>query len=295
MAEVVKLPHVAVCLAAYNGRRWLSEQIGSILCQRNVAVTVFISVDQSTDGTEELIDDLKSTDHRLVVLPHGHHFGGAASNFFRLISDVDFRSFDYVALADQDDIWLETKLSRACNALNSGEYDIYSSDVIAFWSDGKKRLVKKSFPQRRFDYYFESAGPGCSYVFSRIAIDATKAFLQKIGEAKNKVALHDWLFYAYCRRHGYKWLIDDQAYLLYRQHDSNQVGMNTGLSAFIKRICLVRKKWYLNQVMTIAELVAPGFKETLKDKMFLVRNFRQLRRRPRDQFVLLGMLLFNLF
>ena len=103
------MPTVAVVLAAYNGSRWIQEQIASIFAQQGVDVTLFISVDSSTDGTEALVNQLAAADSRIVVLPHGLRFGGAAPNFYRLLKDIDFSAFDYVALADQDDVWLSSK------------------------------------------------------------------------------------------------------------------------------------------------------------------------------------------
>ena len=48
----MELPKVAVLLAAYNGMQWIEEQLTSILGQSAVDVTVYISIDPSTDGTE---------------------------------------------------------------------------------------------------------------------------------------------------------------------------------------------------------------------------------------------------
>ena len=95
---------VAVCLAVYNGTQWLSEQIKAILDQRGVAVTVFVSVDSSTDGSEEWMDRQAAADRRIKILPHGKQFGGATRNFFRILDEVDFSNFDYVNFTDQDDI-----------------------------------------------------------------------------------------------------------------------------------------------------------------------------------------------
>lgn len=50
---------------------------------------------------------------RVTVLPGGQVFGGAAPNFFRLLRDVDMTGCDYVALADQDDLWHPDKLASA--------------------------------------------------------------------------------------------------------------------------------------------------------------------------------------
>ena len=153
MTEMQALPRVAICLAAFNGTRWLDEQLDSILRQEGVLPTVYVSVDCSTDGTEAWIDRRAADDSRIVVLPHGKRFGTAAKNFFRLLREVDFAEFDYVSLADQDDIWLENKLFHAITRMESLSLDAFSSDVMAFWEDGHRQLVKKSYAQKKYDYF----------------------------------------------------------------------------------------------------------------------------------------------
>ena len=64
-------PRVAILLAAYNGITWLPEQLDSILGQRNVEVSVFASVDLSTDGTEDWLLEQSRQDFRIVVLANG--------------------------------------------------------------------------------------------------------------------------------------------------------------------------------------------------------------------------------
>ena len=54
--KISTLPSIAVCLSSFNGFPWLSEQIDSIHRQSGVALTVLISVDISSDGTEKWID-----------------------------------------------------------------------------------------------------------------------------------------------------------------------------------------------------------------------------------------------
>lgn len=58
----------------------------------------------------------------------------------------------------------------------------------------------------------------------------------RIMRAVNKVCLHDWLLYAFARERKYKWFIDPQPGMLYRQHSNNQVGANASLLGAIKRI-----------------------------------------------------------
>lgn len=77
----VKSPRVAVLLAAYNGTQWIEEQLASILAQSAVDVTVYISVDASTDGTETWCAQFAADHQNMVVLPSGFRFGGASRNF----------------------------------------------------------------------------------------------------------------------------------------------------------------------------------------------------------------------
>lgn len=248
-------PSVAVCLAAFNGMKWLPEQLSSILAQKGVDVTVFVSVDRSSDNTEEWVDKAALHDPRIVVLSHGEKFGGAARNFFRLLRDVNFSEFEYVSFADQDDIWLPDKLIRAHKALLATGADAYSSNVLAFWVSGRTMLIKKSQPQQRWDFLFEAAGPGCTYVMKRALTCAIQDFLRSRWNDVQDVGLHDWFSYAYARANGYRWFIDDYPGMQYRQHEENQFGVNSGLRAYLHRARKVLNGWGLNQSALIAQLL----------------------------------------
>ncbi|MBE0424665.1 MAG: glycosyltransferase [Lutibacter sp.] len=287
---------IAILLAVYNGEKWLVEQIESILHQAYVVQTIFISLDLSDDDSLVLCKKLAKQYSNIQLLPYGERFGGAGKNFYRLIHDVDFSGFDYVALSDQDDIWLPNKLSHAVAMMQAHSADVVSSDVLAFWEDGREKLVKKSYPQKSFDYFFEAAGPGCTYVFKASVLQDFQAFLQQRWLQVNQVDLHDWMLYAYCRSKGYQWHIDNKPLMRYRQHANNQVGFNSGFKAYKKRLQLVRSHWYRNEVTKIVTLVDPQGKSGFRlNRWFLIRYFWQLRRRPRDAFALLVMIILNLY
>lgn len=294
------LPKVAVLLAAYQGIRWIAEQVDSILLQRNVSVTLFISVDACPensvdDGTLAWCQNLASIHDNVHMLPYGERFGGAGANFFRLLADVDFSEFDAISLADQDDIWLPTKLEFACECIRDGLCQVYSSNVTAFWPDGRQQLIKKSYPQRRYDHFFEAAGPGCTYVLDQSVAQSLQKFLRERRAYLNKVALHDWFIYAYCRQQDIAWYIDEQSTMHYRQHAGNQVGVNEGIAAYKKRLKQVASKYYRGQVEVICRLVAPELMPKLQSVWFRLTNVLQCRRRPRDRFALLFMFLLCIY
>ncbi|MDF5892367.1 glycosyltransferase family 2 protein [Pseudomonas syringae pv. syringae] len=283
-------PKVAVLLAAYNGMAWIEAQLDSILTQTNVCVSVFISVDTSTDGTEAWCADYAQHHASISLLPPAGRFGGASRNFLRLIRDVDFSTFDYVAFSDQDDIWHPDKLQRAVAALAPGHHDAYSSNVTAFWPEGQRVLLDKAQPQVQWDYLFEAAGPGCTYVMNRRLADAFKSSLLSHWDAAQAVSLHDWYCYAFARSHGFRWLIDPVPGMDYRQHANNQVGANTGLASLISRLKKIADGWWAEQVVLIGQLIGdsqlhPAGKHVSTRLSFLKLAFKapQCRRRPRDK------------
>lgn len=285
------MPRIAILLAAYNGMQWIEAQLNSILEQKSVSVKVFISVDPSTDGTLAWSQAMALRHASVEVLPFGERFGGAAPNFFSMFREVDFSGFDYVSLADQDDIWLPEKLFQAHQMLSETGADAYSSNVTAFWADGRQVLIQKSQKQVKWDFLFEAAGPGCTYVIRKQLACAIQSLIRLRWPEVRQVGLHDWLVYAYARANGYQWVIDDQPGLLYRQHEKNQVGVNIGWRASLHRARKILGGWGLAQSALIAELVGLGSQPFVQrwsngsraGLLLLSLHAWQCRRRLRDK------------
>lgn len=287
------VPRVGVLLAAFEGMHWIQQQVDSIMNQCDVDIVIYISVDFCEDGTFDYVKGLAESWKNIVVLPYGQRFGGAARNFFRLLRDVDFLQFDYVCFADQDDIWLPEKLVVAYRKLLATGADGYSSNVLAFWSSGRKVLIKKSQPQKKWDFVFEAAGPGCTYMMSKELACAIQNLLKNRWDEVQEVGLHDWFAYAFARANGYRWVIDEYAGMLYRQHEKNQVGVNSGVRAFVHRARKVLSGWGLAQSVLIARLVGVGedpFVIRWADGhrvgvLWLALHAGQCRRRIRDKII----------
>lgn len=289
-------PRVAVCLAAYNGIKWIDEQVKSILMQKDVLVTIFISVDKSSDRTEEWVDKKSSLDPRVISLPHGEKMGGSARNFFRLIRDVEFSDYDYISFADQDDIWFETKLSEAVKTMRLNGCDAYSSNVTAFWASGRKKLIDKAQSQKKWDYLFEAAGPGCTYVLTRKLALALKECVNIHWIDIQKIILHDWFIYAFARGRDFKWVIDKTPHMLYRQHRNNQIGINQGLRAAMTRARMFSRNVWIDQACLINQIVDEELNFPFFRKKHVLRRWATIliglnafacRRRFRDQIVFL--------
>lgn len=293
------LPRITVLLATHNGRRWLPDQLASILDQQGVTVRVIALDDASTDGTPEWLTERAAADPRLVVLPSQGRAGSAAANFYRLIVAAKADDADFLAFADQDDLWLPGKLERHARLAAEGGYDGVSSDVTSFTPDGSRTLIRKSYPQREFDYLLESPGPGSTFLMTPRLVELVRGMLLAEDGIAAGVDYHDWLVYAVARAHGYRWHIDDVPSVDYRQHETNAMGANVGARSAASRLALIRERWHRNQAVLLARLgvatAAPGTKAGLermlalltargiRSRWALARSAGTLRRRPRDQ------------
>lgn len=245
---------VAILMASYNGLVWLPEQLDSILNQQNVDVSLYVSDDLSQDGSYEYLQHISEHDGRVHLLPLTNKFGSAGKNFYRLIQDVDVSDYDYIAYADQDDIWNLDKLTHHIKLIQQHDLDGVSSNVLAFWANGKQKLINKSKSQRELDYLFESAGPGCTFLMTPWLVAKLKYLLTDSSSVAREVALHDWLAYAVCRASGRKWLIDEIATVQYRQHVSNVLGANSGFNAKINRMKKISEGWYRQEVLKVVNV-----------------------------------------
>ena len=118
---------IAILLAVYNGEKYLSEQIDSILDQTNTSWTLYIRNDGSSDGTQRIIDSyLRRFPDRIVQIDRGGANLGCRGNFFRLMETVEA---DYYMFSDADDVWLPEKIQRSFSLLKQKE-QLYERTLI---------------------------------------------------------------------------------------------------------------------------------------------------------------------
>lgn len=100
----------SVCVATYNGEKYIEEQLRSILVQLRPDDEIIVSDDGSTDRTCTIVESL--ADPRIRLLHHnGHDF---KQNF---IFALQHAQGEYIFLSDQDDVWLDGKYERCIKEL----------------------------------------------------------------------------------------------------------------------------------------------------------------------------------
>ena len=106
---------ISVCIATYNGGKYIRQQIESILPQLDATDEIIISDDGSTDDTLLQIEALSSSLVR--VYKHTNRLG-YTRNFERALT---YAKGDVIFLCDQDDIWLPNKVEMCMKELTNSD------------------------------------------------------------------------------------------------------------------------------------------------------------------------------
>ena len=168
---------VSVCMATYNGERYLREQVGSILRELGEGDELVISDDGSTDSTLDIIESFG--DERIKIFRNeGHH--GVNGNFENAISKS---TGDYIFLSDQDDVWIEGKVKECLEALEDSDLvlhdamisdkDLISQNKTLFSELKIKKGFGANFIRNRFT--------GCCMAFRREILHYVLPFPKKVS------------------------------------------------------------------------------------------------------------------
>lgn len=122
---------VSVCMACYNGEKYIQEQIASILPQLNAEDELIIIDDHSSDKTAEIVKDIK--DSRMKYVFNKKNLGVNAS----FEKAIRMAKNDYIFMADQDDLWTEKRLEHMLAGLK--QHLLVSGNSIAIGADGKEK------------------------------------------------------------------------------------------------------------------------------------------------------------
>ena len=202
---------VSVCMATYNGERYILEQLVSILSQLSINDEVVISDDNSSDQTENIVKALN--DPRIIFMKNKYD-RGYTKNFECSLSHS---TGDIIFLADQDDIWKPNKVNTVMLALKDADFVVSDCEIVdprlnvTDASHFEIHNVKKGFVRNLLLPRYI----GACMAFNRTVLDYALPFPKK-----QKFAAHDyWISLIAEMRFRVK--IIDQPLILYRRHDSN--------------------------------------------------------------------------
>lgn len=214
-------PLIEVLMSTYDGATYVEEQVRSILAQEHRQLRLRVRDDGSRDGTVDALRELVDQDSRMV-LEAGPNLGLPAA-FFRLL-DSSSDDADLFALADQDDVWLPDKLSRAATALADVDGPALYCARVDVVDAGLRLLYPHELPLRGPSFanaLVQNIALGCTVVVNRSARDLVR------GNWPRDCVMHDaWLYLVLAGMGAV--IYDPRSVVLYRQHGNNTVGMGSG-------------------------------------------------------------------
>ena len=225
---------VSVLLATFNGEKYISEQIESLLSQSFQDFKLYICDDRSTDDTFSIISDFAAKNpDKIFVSQNEKNAGGAKYNFLNMMIE---HKDDYVMLCDQDDVWLPDKIERSLAKIKEMEEEFGSSvpilvhsdltvvnDDLSVISSSYEKMSNKDFEITSLNFAVTMNNvAGCTAIYNRALADL-------IRDVPDFIVMHDWWLSLSASALGKIGALHEPT-VLYRQHEDNDSGAKRVLS-----------------------------------------------------------------
>jgi glycosyltransferase involved in cell wall biosynthesis len=232
---------VSVCMAVYNGQKYLDSQLKSILQQLRDSDEVIVVEDCSSDNSLQMLRDWQ--DSRIKIFNNPQNLG-VIKSFEKSLAKA---TGDIIFLSDQDDIWLSHKVEKILECFRSNpEYTLVLSDAQII--DSNDRITAESFFKIRGKFtanpisnWIKSKYHGCTLAFKREMLELFLPFPEDIP-------MHDIWIGIVNGIYGRTFYLDEPL-IQHRRHGSN-TGRGMLDPAGISQIVA----WRLSLLKNIAKL-----------------------------------------
>lgn len=240
---------ISVCMATYNGSKYIEKQILSILNQLKNEDELIIVDDGSKDHTVKIIENF--ADSRIVIIKNEVNQG--VINTFE--KSLQAATGELIFLSDQDDIWLPNKVDKITaifknyphiTLIHHDAQIINKQDQVISESrfQSKPLFLIKLMPTLIKNNYM-----GCTMAFQ-------KKILSKILPFPEDIPMHDIWIGLINELYGNIFYIKESL-IQRRVHDTN---FTPGLSPESKKSSLIQKiKWRLSLVKNLLKFVLKNY------------------------------------
>lgn len=208
---------ISVCMASYNGERYISEQIETILQNLGEEDELVISDDGSTDATRQIISALMISDRRIRLFDGPRR--GVNANFSNAIRKS---KGDYIFLSDQDDIWMPDKVAEVMKVFENSSCAAVVHDASVV--DHTMQVLIPSFFAHRhsgsgwFKNLIKNSYMGCCMAFR----SSLKEYILPVPE---NIECYDQWIGMMADLHGGSFFLSKQL-MSYRRHGENTSSMD---------------------------------------------------------------------
>ena len=236
---------ISILMAAYNGEKYIEEQIDSLLKQSVNDFTLWVQDDCSTDGTWGILETYKNRFPGKINLMRNKSNMGAKNNFLHMMANI---KDDYVMLCDQDDVWLPGKIEVTLAKMKELEKSYTNKTPLLVHTDltvadknlsplhrSYRKATKRNY--NRMDYRHivtMNNVSGCTAMYNRPLAELVNAI-------PGFCVMHDFWLQMVAATFGRIGHIND-ATMLYRQHGANALGAKNVNSIGYKLNRLVNNK-----------------------------------------------------
>ena len=205
---------VAILMSTYNGERYLTEQVDSLLSQTYENIEIYIRDDGSKDRTVEIIKKYQEKNTNIKLI-EGKNLGFMDS-FFELLKACD--NADYYAYCDQDDVWMEDKIERAVKFLEKTD----QNKPVLYFSNSDYYDTEMNFlatAEKNKIYSFRNSLVECvTQGMTMVINNFTRETI--IKNKPENCLYHDWWTYMICSGFG-EIIYDDKSLVKYRRHNKS--------------------------------------------------------------------------
>jgi rhamnosyltransferase len=216
---------IDVLLATYNGSKFLESFLISLLAQKNVTINLIASDDHSSDSTKQILLNYSQyfKNFRLLTGPGA----GPSKNFLFLMQHANS---NFIAFADQDDVWDECHLMNAIGRLGSQHLTpaLTYCDVVEFRGnfEGQKQWPNLKESPSFMSFLFQNYARGCTIVFNQ----PLNQIILKDCSSPN-IIMHDWWLTLNAFLNG-NVIYEPRAEVFYRLHSENVIGIKRKKTLF---------------------------------------------------------------
>lgn len=237
---------VMILMAAYNGEKYIAEQIESILSQTETDWKLVIQDDCSKDKTVEIIKKyVKKCPGKIFLVELKAPFCNAKSNFSAMLG---FADTDYMMTCDQDDVWLPDKIKSTLEKMHELEEGFGHCKPLLVHTDLKvvneklnmisdSMFVRQNLNSSRDKFnnlLVQNIVTGCTMMVN-------SALLNLVYEVPEQAIMHDWWLALIAAAFGHIGFINEPT-VLYRQHDSNAVGSKNATGFYYNLNRMISRK-----------------------------------------------------